>query len=73
MTSFIEVLQMSRQGQNFSTIAYWQFSYTKQYFSCRATTLKEIQRVIPLMMGHYTYEDPYVSVRMLCEERVHSN
>ena len=73
MASFMEVLQMSCQSQNFSTIAYWQFSYIKQHFSCRATTLKEIQRVIPLMMGHYTYEDPYVSVRILCEERAHAN
>ena len=70
MASFMEVLQTSRRSQNFSTIAYCSSLY-QATFSCRAAT-KEIQRVIPLMMGHHTYEGPYVSVRILCEERAHA-
>ena len=72
MASFMEVLQMSLRSQNFSTITYWQFIMYQATFSCRAAT-KEIQRVIPLMMRHYTYEGLYVLVRILCEERAHAN
>ena len=70
MASFMEVLQTSRQSQNFSTIAYC--SLYQATFSCRATT-KEIQHIIDTMMGHYTYEGPYVLVRILGEERAHAN
>ena len=45
MASFMEALQMSRQSQNFSIIAYWQFIVYQATFSCRAAT-KEIQCVI---------------------------
>ena len=41
----MEVLQMSRQSQNFSIIAYWQFIVYQATFSCRAAT-NEIQCVI---------------------------
>ena len=72
MASFMEVLQTSRRSQNFSTIAYC--SLYQATFSCRAAT-KEIQCVIDTMMGHYTYEGPYIriGIRILCEERAHAN
>ena len=64
MVGFMEVLQMSRRSQNFSTIAYCSLSYQAK-FSCKAAT-KEIQHVIdtindgtlylrgPVRIGTYT-------------------
>ena len=70
MASFMEVLQMSRRSQNFSTIDTGSL-YRGLYqatFSCRAAT-KEIQRVIGTINDGTLYlPGPVcIGIRTLCD------